>query len=282
MESLFHNSTLRWLSQAAENPAGSYVFFGEPGHGKLKAAKKLGELLNVGANPNSYMTIVKSDEGKTSIGVEQIRRLTADLSLRAFGPQTHRVVVIVRAEELTSDSQNALLKLIEEPPERTVIILTVTDISALLPTVRSRTQSVYFPPLTNDVIRDFLIEHDGVARSLAIEVTPLSKGSIGIARALVGDTKLLELYKALDAMVDEALGPHTFAKLMIAKKLVDSKTPIDIFVGRLQARIETLLRSGNSDTSLELSRLEAIHRYLRRIANHLTPKVALESLLLEV
>lgn len=75
---------------------------------------------------------------KPSIGIEQIRNQLKKLSLSNSRQNSQRFVLIQPAEMLTTEAQNALLKTLEEPPERTVIVLGVNQASRLLETVRSR------------------------------------------------------------------------------------------------------------------------------------------------
>jgi DNA polymerase-3 subunit delta' len=95
----------------------------------------------------------------TGIGVEQIRRLV--LSRVGFAPHEGRALVFIvrEAEELTQQAANALLKTLEEPPLRTHFVLLTSRPRRLLDTVRSRTLSVRFGPLPDDVVEGILERH---------------------------------------------------------------------------------------------------------------------------
>ena len=281
MESLLHPLTIRWLSQAAITPSGAYLFHGNTGRGKATSAAELAAILNRDAPTYPYLTVVGLED-RASIGIEQIRKLQGDLNLRAANPSGQRVVLFEAADKLTTEAQNALLKVIEEPPAATVIILASTDPERLLPTVRSRTQAVYFPPLAKSVIADYLTAHDGVPGPLAAELAELSDGAIGLARRLANDETELETYRRLDALGQELLGAPVFTRLVTARQLTDAKAPLAILVNRLQIRLQEALRDGSSDGGLQLTRLEAITRFWRRLEANVTPRLALESLLLEV
>ncbi|CAG1020408.1 partial DNA polymerase III subunit delta', partial [Patescibacteria group bacterium] len=85
--------------------------------------------------------LIQPEEGKTSIGIDQIRVLITKLSLK---PQfeRYRVVILNPADKMNTASANAFLKCLEEPNERTVILL-VTDRPSKLPaTIRSRCQKL--------------------------------------------------------------------------------------------------------------------------------------------
>ena len=115
----------------------------------------------------------------TGIGVEQIRRLV--LSRAGFAPHEGRALVfIVRdAEELTQQAANALLKTLEEPPLRMHFVLLTSRPRRLLDTVRSRTLSVRFGPLPDDVVEGILEQH-----GRAKEHARSAEGSAEVALAL--------------------------------------------------------------------------------------------------
>lgn len=76
---------------------------------------------------------------KNSITIEQIRELQISLSTPSIG-QKGKLVLIAPAENITLPAQQALLKLLEEPPVKTTIALVTSSASALLPTIQSRCQ----------------------------------------------------------------------------------------------------------------------------------------------
>lgn len=83
----------------------------------------------------------------------------------------------------SQEAANAFLKLLEEPPEDTWVVLTSSRRGALLPTVRSRVLSLRVPPLSDERVAAFLVEHAGVDPGEAEAVARRSRGSIGRALA---------------------------------------------------------------------------------------------------
>jgi DNA polymerase III subunit delta' len=81
---------------------------------------------------------------KSSIGIEQVLHWQERVYRKHFEGK-YKVFILEQADTLTIPAANALLKVIEEPPERTVIILSAQNAEALLPTIQSRAQAVYFP-----------------------------------------------------------------------------------------------------------------------------------------
>ena len=76
-----------------------------------------------------------------NIPVDMVRQLTTQLSY-GTQPNVHQIVVILAADQAQRSAQNALLKLIEEPPTQTTLILATTNPSSLLPTLHSRCQLI--------------------------------------------------------------------------------------------------------------------------------------------
>jgi DNA polymerase-3 subunit delta' len=113
---------------------------------------KSGPLLrHVGDHPN--LLWVERGAGDTRVRIGQIRRLQRDLHLRGEGAG-RRVGVVADAEWLNQEAQNALLRLLEEPPRRATVVLVATTSASLLATVRSRCQRVVFPPAGDDPLDD--------------------------------------------------------------------------------------------------------------------------------
>lgn len=101
-----------------------------------------------------------------------------------------QVFILAEAETLapqesSSEAANALLKLLEEPPSGTVLILTSGEPGRLLPTIRSRTTHLHLPPLTSEEVTDFLIRVKGMEADAAERIGPLSQGAIGRALRLL-------------------------------------------------------------------------------------------------
>lgn len=94
------------------------------------------------------------------IRIAQIRALCETLSMKPYEADM-RIVIISEAHSLNPAAGNALLKMLEEPPDRTVLILTAPQTADLLPTIVSRCQPVRFNPVRRSTIASRLVaEHD--------------------------------------------------------------------------------------------------------------------------
>lgn len=109
-----------------------------------------------------------------------------------------KVFLIAEGERLSAGAQNAMLKTLEEPPERSYIILLAAAADTLLATTRSRCHHVAMRTLPTAFIREHLIEQHGVSPQAATFLAEMSEGSVGAAiRFLQHD-----LYAAVPALVE--------------------------------------------------------------------------------
>lgn len=94
---------------------------------------------------------------------------------------TKRIIVFYRMENMLPASADSLLKLIEEPPPETIIILTAESPNHLLPTIQSRSQKIRFKPLPTDIIARYLVDHYRTPEKKAEFYARLAGGSLGQA-----------------------------------------------------------------------------------------------------
>jgi DNA polymerase-3 subunit delta' len=131
-----------------------------------------------GSHPDVRHVTRPSD--KRVMPVELVREVIHSAYLSpSIGPW--RIFIIPEIERMAAASANALLKTLEEPPERVVLLLTSSETEALLPTVISRCQLVPTQPPTADEIHQALIERWSVEQGMADELTALAQGRIGWA-----------------------------------------------------------------------------------------------------
>ncbi|MCB2199321.1 hypothetical protein KQI63_07945 [bacterium] len=115
-------------------------------------------------------------QGGSEILIEQIRVLRGEFRLTSFSGGW-RVVVISQADRLRVQAANAFLKLLEEPPDNVLFLLTSSRESKLLQTIISRCQILRFPPLPEDVLTHELIGRRNVAQQTAEASARLAGGS---------------------------------------------------------------------------------------------------------
>lgn len=123
----------------------------EPPCGRCSACRKALS----GQHPD---IITVDDEGKKNISVDTVRDARSDLFLRP-NEGRKKIYIIPRAQDLGLPAQNALLKILEEPPEYGAFLLLTTNAEKLLPTIRSRCAELHLSPVGAEAGTAFLKQH---------------------------------------------------------------------------------------------------------------------------
>ena len=215
-----HERHTRYLTKVFDKGTFShaYLFSGPPHLGKFTLAKILAKAVrceqrkesilepcaecegcrrvDAGSDPfliilDEQHTLVSKKEERKGIPIEDIRELKRLFSL-ASPADTWKICIMRRAERMSNEAANAFLKLLEEPGERTLFILTSPHQELLLPTIVSRAQTLKFSPLPDNLMRSFL-ESRGLGNKEKEEIMLLSLGRPGILfRLLLEPTYALE------------------------------------------------------------------------------------------
>ncbi len=140
-----------------------------------------------------------------NIPISMAREAKRHLSVRS-DPGVTRVVVFYRMDRMRVSSADALLKLIEEPPPDTVIILTAERPEDLLPTIQSRAQKIRLERLSEDTVVDYLLRVSGLSESRAHLLARVSDGILGRALEMVQDEDSDEAnYRAVGLLLFKSL-----------------------------------------------------------------------------
>lgn len=212
-----HEKIIRFLEESQEKNklVHAYIFVGPEHVGKTKVAiefayKILGrdskntittpeaeQLLGILSHPDfSFVERIrdeKTNKLKKNISVEQIRDLITRLGMSSF-LNSYKVAIIPETESLSTSGANSLLKTLEEPKGKTVIILCVKTLENILPTIISRCQIINFSRVSREEILEKLIKSD-ITKEEAINYTHLSFGRPGIALNFLHSKETFEDYK---------------------------------------------------------------------------------------
>jgi DNA polymerase-3 subunit gamma/tau len=178
--------------------AHAYIFSGVRGVGKTTTARILAKALNCvkgpTAEPDNTCDACREIAAGTSLdvleidaasnrGIDQIRELR-EMVRYAPASSRYKVVILDEAHQLTDEASNALLKTLEEPPERVVFILATTRAEDLVETIKSRAQLFQFRALT---FQEIAGEIERVAKA---ENLPIDSGAVAVlARAAEGSLR---------------------------------------------------------------------------------------------
>jgi DNA polymerase-3 subunit delta' len=169
------------------------------------------------------------------IRIDQIRALCNTLALKPY-EASMRLAILHDAQMLNPEASNALLKVLEEPPEGTVLILTATQTSDLLPTIVSRCSRIRFNPLRRETIvtllqEGLLRENQQIAPDSANALATMAGGSYAKAIEMASGAWAPRRRWVIESM--GLLGPMTMARLPIchllafAEQLVKAKAQLD-------------------------------------------------------
>ncbi len=212
----YHIKTLSYLTRAFEagNLSHALLFTGLLGVGKQAAAKLLSMACNCfkravsgGSEPapdkqsgnnegdiwpcgqcrsckkilnNSHPDHLLIRPTGSFIKIDQVRSLIQKLSLKPY-EAVNRFIILSDADSMNPEAGNALLKVLEEPPDHTTIILTARQVSNLLPTIASRCMHIRLRPMPEDFIAGVLKEDHEAASDEAGILARMASGSISKA-----------------------------------------------------------------------------------------------------
>lgn len=157
----------------------------------------------------------KTKRLRAEIPVDEVRRLNRFFGLSATDGGT-RIAIVDAADELNRNAANALLKMLEEPPANTVLLLIAHRPSRLLPTIRSRCRTLRCAPLSPD---DLAAALDAAGQASDVQtdaLAELAQGSVGAAIAHLGAGGL-ELYARLVSLLSGAPGIDRNALARVAE-----------------------------------------------------------------
>jgi DNA polymerase-3 subunit delta' len=200
---------------------------GPDGSGKRSLSEILAaEILNLTdekkLSSQPFIRIIEPEN--ISVSIEQIRGLINFTKLKIAGATNgiKRVAIIDKAGSMTAEAQNALLKLLEEPPTDTVLILNTANAEALLPTVRSRSQQLVVkqPPRQN--LESFFLA-SGFSLKQIQSAYMMSGGLPGLMHAMLTEESDHPLVHAA-AQARELLKSTAFERLCTVDTLAKQKT----------------------------------------------------------
>lgn len=168
-----------------------------------------------------------------SIGIAEVRKISQTVTLKPFGGG-NRLIIIREIDKATIEAQNALLKILEEPPENNIIILTTNNLNKLLPTIASRCQII-----SNNKTETAIFDSKD-SKSLLKQILKSSAGQ----------------------------------RILLSQKASNSREEATLLLDRLILTLEELLHKPDkeieltlSETAILLSKVSKAKNYLERYIN---------------
>jgi len=295
----------------------AYLFVGPPRIGKTTVALYLAQTLNCldpqvrpcgrcrscqkvqrGVHPDVRVL----DEPASSIRIEHIRELQREMALSPFEGRW-RVSVLCDFQRATPEAANCLLKTLEEPPPKAVMVLTAVEAQALLPTIISRCQVFQLRPLPVEEVRQALQSDLKLESPRAELLARLSEGRVGWAIAASADETLLRDREKYLVALEQALQQGRVARIHMAQRLARNPEMLpDVFnLWQSWWRDLLLAKSGNANVLTNVDReatalneaqhytlgqivscLKSVQEAAQQVEQNVNPILAMEILLLKL
>lgn len=231
-------------------------------------------LADVGSHPD--ISVLSPADGKKNITVGQIRILRNEAYVRPH-MANKRVFIIDRADTMNEQAQNALLKVLEEPPESVIFILTAQSKSALLDTVISRCTLLSLYPPESSAAAEYIKNTGKYTDEEIRSALAKSRNNIGQALCLMsGGKDSAEQAKARD-FLRFMLSGNEFGMLKILAAYEKDRVGADKFFKELKYQTACLIRERREDIG-EAKALNAFYGELSRLEDSLNTNINLSLL----
>lgn len=237
-----HPHTKDQVMQFVSRPSHALLLTGSNGVGKMCLAEAMiAVILQHEAKKlcqYPYFTTVQPD--KDSISIDAIRQLQRFMQLKTVGnqhQQLRRAVIIEHAESLTTEAQNAYLKILEEPPEDTLMVLTADNQRALLPTILSRLQVIPVYTPDEESVKAHFVASDP-DQAVVNQAYLLSGGLPGLMHALLRNDQTHPLQAGV-VQAKQILQSQLFERLALVESMSKQKDTVKYVIEALQHIAQT-------------------------------------------
>jgi DNA polymerase-3 subunit delta' len=272
------------LEKIKDSPGQAYLFYGSRGLGKLRSATYIAcELLGLAyidvselAHPNLIYTHPK--EGKKLISISQVRDISERIWKTSVSDKMQKIVIVDGIDKISLDGANALLKNLEDCPPQTSFFLIADSASAVLPTIRSRSQLVYFSLPKKESVTQFLQSNHGLDTEAASDLVDSAHGLPELATSFLDSEKHGRAISLQKSAQDFLFGTITQGYL-VAKEINEQKQGSEFLTELLYA---TKQQSTILVLEENINKLEVIMKAQSQIAANVSTRTVIESLALQM
>lgn len=283
-EKIIGNNKVKKILAEIKEPSHAYMFVGIDGIGKLLFAKQFAykwlcneekrpcgtckSCIQFKGNNNVDFKIIEPEE--SSIKVDKIREMIKKVYEKPI-ESSRKVYIINDADKMTVSAQNALLKVLEEPPAYVIIILIGSNEHLFLNTIKSRCIKITFKQLEKNELKEYFENNNIKINEKYLE---LYEGSIGKAQKLEG---LEDNYIELEELM---LDISNLGKLEIVKKgtAIITKDNIEEMLNYMNI---LLFRLGKNDTKY-LDMILRVNKAIKQYKSNCNVEMLLDNLFLDI
>ena len=245
-----------------------------------------------------------SHEKPNTIGVEDIRtQINGDIDVKPYS-SPRKIYIMNEGEKMTVQAQNALLKTLEEPPEYAVILILTTQVEALLPTILSRCVVLNMKPVSDALVKKYLMEELAVPDYKANICVAFARGNIGKAKLLasseefekvkdeaitlvkyINDMEINEIVKAIKKISEYKLDVNDYLDILSVwyRDVLLFKATKDVNSLIFKEEIQQIMRVSDRSTYEGIETIvNALQQAKRRLGANVNFDLAMELLLLTI
>ncbi len=272
--------------------AHAYIFEGAEGVGNVEAAKLFANALvcereentpcglcnaciMARADTHPDIAFIKPPEGKKNILVDTVREAVKDAYTKPY-EHKKKVYIISYGDDMNEQAQNALLKVLEEPPEYAVFIILAKNSESLLITIRSRCTLVHFPPVSTNKIKEYVKKKFPEHASDAEFYARLSSGIAHNADKILKDENFIPVRESAFERMEKLFSQSLKDAYDIADYLEENKESAEEILEFWLSFIRDMILV-NSGMQEKLSNIDMKDRLIR-LANIVPEKKAVDAI----
>jgi len=299
-----HESILSFFQHAHDRGVLSHAYcFAGPAHvGKHAVAEHVARtVLDIApdklfGHPDMVYITRERDEKKGTlkkdISINQIRELTVRFAQSPFVRDGYMVAIIDSAERMSKGAMNALLKTLEEPHRKSLLILVTQDEHAILPTIRSRCQTIYFAPVETNMILQGLVAR-GVDTALAEEMSRDACGLPGRALQWVNDAENYAVFLSEKQRFLSLINRRFYEKIAIIESMFGDKKDhiatraaivhiLDVWILVAHDLLCRHMKEKQSECVFHWSLIDQMNQVKKLLGKNIHPRLVLEHIILNI
>lgn len=278
---------LKKIAEAGEF-SHAFLFSGQAKLGKKKVALEWLSLIFGQSLQKGHPDLILVEPENKEIQISQIRDLIWKLSLKPYSASI-KAALINESHLMNQEAQTSLLKTLEEPRGRTLLILVSDSPEYLLPTILSRVQTIKFYPVEKEEIRAFL-QKGKVSLKEAEEIVEASSGRPGEAVDMLSDSKKLAEFnkkiKEIARISDSPLALRFQYAKDLSEDARETKETLDLWLSYFRKILLSKVKEGKESGKYSFAKLKSILNLIQETRlfisrTNVSARLALERLMLE-